>query len=126
VRPTLPFLTALAAAFLLGCASTERYDALLNSLIGSSEADLLLQWGRPVRTYDSGGFHYVVYQVASTTYVTGMATSYQPVSKAGEMHDTAIGGSPDLPIELACITTFELSNGMVVNWSHKGNHCKAK
>ena len=122
-RLVVPLLVAVGLA---GCASTERYDASLNALIGTTEADLIEQWGRPARSYDSGGYHYLVYQSKGTAYLAGTATSYQPISKAGEMHDTAIGGTPELPIELACLTTFEFSGGKVVAWSHKGNYCKAK
>jgi len=118
-------LVATAVAC-VGCATVEKYDVSLNALIGVSQDDLLQRWGRPSRSYDSGGLHYLVYATSGTAYLSGTATSYQPTSRATQMHDSAVGGSPDFPIELACVTTFELSNARVVSWSHSGNYCKSR
>lgn len=126
MRPHVMSPFAAGVLALAACATTDRYDASLNALIGTPEADLVRAWGRPARSYDTGGFHYLVYASNGTAYVTGTATSYQPTTKAGEMHDSAVGGSPDLSIGLVCLTTFEVQNAKVVSWWHKGNYCKSK
>lgn len=124
-RLALTALVALVMALLTACATTERYERSLNALIGLRETELVQQLGRPNRTYESGGFRYLVYTTSDTATVAGMANGYQTTGMGVHERRVAVGGSPDLAIEAACTTTFELDQGKVVAWAHKGNYCKS-
>lgn len=118
-------LTALVSALLTGCATTDRYERSLNALIGLPEAALVQQLGRPNRSYESGGFRYLVYNTSDTAYVAGIANGYQTTGMGVHERRVAVGGNPDMAIEATCTTTFELDQGKVVAWAHKGNYCKS-
>lgn len=115
----------LMSTLLAACATTERYERSLNALVGLREAELVQQLGRPNRTYESGGFRYLVYTTSDTATVAGMANGYQTTGVGVHERRVSVGGSPDLAIEAACTTTFELDQGKVVAWAHKGNYCKS-
>lgn len=125
----MPRLSLLATLWLIvlsaGCATTAQYDRALNALVGLSEAELVQQLGRPNRSYDSGGFRYLVYESRDTAYIPGTANGYQTMGQGVHERRMAIGGSPDTTIEATCTTTFEIDQAKVVAWSHKGNYCKS-
>jgi hypothetical protein len=39
---------------------------------------------------------------------------------------SAVGGTPEFVLPLSCVTTFELKDGKVVDWFHRGNYCKSR
>lgn len=119
-------LLALSSGLLLGCATTGRYERSLDGLIGLREAELIQQLGRPSRSYDAGGFHYLVYEQRDMAYVAGRANGYQAVGNGLDTRHVAIGGTPETAIPVQCTTTFELQEAKVVAWAHKGNYCKSR
>jgi hypothetical protein len=125
-RPTALLLLAAVAASITGCATTERYDRSLNALLGLHEPELVQQWGKPSRVYESGGFRYLVYEQRDTAYVAGRATGYQTVGTGADSRQVAVGGTPETAIPVQCTTTFELQDRKVVAWDHKGNYCKSR
>lgn len=132
MRPLSPFrrahaVGAFAALVMLaaGCATTGHYERSLNAMIGLPEAQLVQQLGKPSRSYESGGFRYLVYERRDTVYVAGRATGFQTVGQGVDTRQVATGGTPETAIPVQCTTTFELQEAKVVAWDHKGNHCKS-
>lgn len=121
-----PFALGGLVLLAAGCATTDRYDRSLNALIGVPEATLVQQRGKPSRTYTSGGFRYLVYEQRDMAYVAGRATGYQTVGQGVDTRQVATGGTPETAIPVQCTTTFELQEGKVVAWDHKGNYCKSR
>lgn len=123
-KACLTFAAALLA-LLTGCATTDRYERSLNALVGLPENELVQQLGKPNRTYESGGFRYLVYNTRDTARVAGMANGDQTTGMGVHEQRVSVGGNPDVLIEASCTTTFELDQGKVVAWAHKGNYCKS-
>lgn len=114
---------------LAGCATTEKYEGMLQSLIGSTEHDLIRQWGPPQQAYDAGGgVKYLTYQDARQGYLPGTSststTTYNPYTNTATT--TKSGGSPAQFYDLSCQRIFEIQDGYVASWRWKGNDCKSK
>lgn len=117
---------ALFVAFLLvGCATTENYEKILRSWIGSSEGALISSWGAPDSNYTSGDRTYLTYVRSGSMTIPGTAPTYQTQVIGNTAYTTSYGGSPATTIGLHCKTTFTVSNGRITNWRYQGNHCVA-
>jgi len=115
-------LSILSCAVLLAaCVTTEGYQEIVTSWVGSSEADLVSSWGAPQGVYDAGsGERILTYssrrQFTTTNYTyipnpyTGVGIS---VPSGQTLHDRQ------------CTTNFTVRNGVVVASSFQGNDCRA-
>jgi len=125
----------LVCLFVVGCATTAKYEAKLNSWIGSSEEALVAAWGAPDQVYtlndgkkaiayirksafQSGGYSYTVprnkYYSGKIGNETFSATSTEYVTES----------VPTQIHRLYCKTTFLIDNlGKVIHWHHEGNNC---
>ena len=94
-----------------GCATTENYEAIVNSWVGEREVDLVRAWGAPVNVYDAGGSRFISYESSSeptytTTFFGGIANTSREV--------------------LRCVTTFEIKDSVIAAWQFQGNNCTAR
>ncbi|HHM5293883.1 TPA: hypothetical protein ACRMRV_006294, partial [Pseudomonas aeruginosa] len=113
-------------AVLAGCATTAKYENVLNSWVGSSEIDLIRAWGPPQQAYNSGESRFITYTNSSNIYMPGVSPSYTTTYYGNTAYTTSSGGSPAQNIPLSCTTTFELKNGVILSWQWQGNHCVAR
>ena len=119
-------LVAALVAPVLGCATQEGYEEILNSYVGGSEASLLAHWGPPDRFYDSDAdTRYLTYARSVSGYVAGVPPSFQTSCSFGICTSTPIGGSPGYPYTNSCTTFFKLVHRTVQSWSFRGNACRA-
>lgn len=102
------FLSLALTLSLVGCATTEGYEQLLDTWYGSSEDNLIASWGVPRAVYETDGKKYMVFFEMSESYV-----SPNPFAPFGYMQ------------KFHCETTFTFENGRVTGWRYKGNKCKA-
>ncbi len=55
------FLLLALAGFLGGCATTGKYETVLDTWIGSGEVELVKAWGPPQSVYEVGGSKFLTY-----------------------------------------------------------------
>ena len=125
----LKLLLVCCAALVVGCATTAKYETKLASWVGSPEGDLIRSWGPPQQVYDTGsGTKYLTYSSSRQVYIPGTAptytTNYNPYTYSATT--TSSGGSPAQSFDMACQTTFEVSNGTISSWRWKGNDCTSQ
>lgn len=117
----------IALAILGGCASEAKYKEVVSSYVGSSEANLVAQWGVPHSTYRADdGTKYLVYRRARTYTVDGTPPTYETRrTGAGTYSTTAVGGTDSVTLTGQCTTTFKVVDGTIRGASYKGNQCTA-
>ena len=100
---------------ILSCASTAKYEEILNSWMGSDVNDLIGCWGPPSDEYTmpNGNKMYTWLWVGGTL-VTSNYNKFLNMTITNE-------------VTYWCKTTFTVNSaGRIVNWMHEGNACKAK
>ena len=111
---------------LSACATTEKYEANLQTWIGSPEAELVRSWGPPDSFYESGESRYLTYHWSNSGVIPGTSPSYTSTLIGNTMYTNPIGGTPAIAYNNNCSTAFEVRSEKVVSWSWKGNHCVAE
>lgn len=124
----------LVIILLLGCASAEKYDRKLSSLIGQKSDVLSQEFGAPSGKKILGnGYEVVSFTSVNNNYVPSDFFLYQPYDPAGDVSiyapfDQDYDFTPfaqnfnQLP-ELICQTSFLIRNGTIIAWKTKGNNC---
>ena len=105
-----PFFLSLALACLLGCATTGRYEDVLDSWKGNEISRLNESWGPPSSTQDlSNGNKLYIWLKSGNSVVY---SDYDKIS-SGTMSSW-------------CRTVFTTSpEGIIVSWHWEGNSCVA-
>ena len=123
------------AMLLSGCASTAKYEAKLNTWIGSNEDSLVASWGVPNKTYTLGNGKKALEYLHKETVQTGgyMYTIPQTSYQYGTIGNKSYSGTSTTYVtetmlvqnyKLSCKTSFILNNsGKVESWHHEGNDC---
>jgi len=140
-------ISSIFTLLLVGCATTENYEKLLNTWIGDSADNLVSSWGPPTssyplsnggkvmeyvraRTVQTGGYSYSVPQ---TTYQSGSTSIYG--SGGGYAYGTYSGTSttnvqkmvPVTTLNYWCKTRFTVdNNNRITTWRWEGNNCRAR
>lgn len=132
--------------FVSACATTAKYERVLNSWLGADSDRLVSAWGPPTSSYDlsNGGkvLEYVwqgnmqlggyTYTVPQTTYYNGNVNVY---GNRGFAYGNYMGSSttyvqqtsPTYNIPLSCTTLFTTNSaGIITNWRWQGNNCKTR
>jgi len=109
-RPPPSRRLALAATLVLSaCAAPMTYDTHLGSWAGAPEEELVREWGSPVNVGEAGGRKAITFE------------SRRIARERSRFDDNGY-----VNVRLSCTTTFELENGRVVGWSHRGNDCRPR
>ncbi len=108
------YLFALAV-LMSGCATTAKYEKVLNSWVGSPSDQLIAKWGPPSSSFPLND--------GSTIYTwnhSGAPTSYTNYNQfTGQLMTTT-----NVPW---CNTSFRVGgDGVVQNWRWEGNACRAE
>ena len=118
-----------------GCATTAKYEAKLNTWIGTSEDSLIASWGVPDKTYQMrDGKKAIEYRHKNTIQTGGYTyTTPQTTYESGKIGDQSYSGTsttyvtettPVQKYKLSCKTSFIINNsGKVESWHHEGNNC---
>tara|TARA_R110000868_G_scaffold150567_7_gene373928 strand:- start:4634 stop:5338 length:705 start_codon:yes stop_codon:yes gene_type:complete len=124
-----PFMRVILLAFgllmLSACATTKKYEALLNTWAGKSENALLQSWGPPDSFYENDGVKYLTFNNSRSGYVPGVAPNYQTTFVGNTAYTQAVGGSPGFVYTKRCKTTFAISGGIIRGWRYQGNACRS-
>jgi hypothetical protein len=140
-RPGLT-VSAVAVALLAGCASAERYEAILDSWIGVHVDRLVVRWGPPQDSFtlsDGGsvieytsrrteqiGGHTITTPV--TNYHTGAVRDADGVSRpySGTSTSYVTTTTPVSTLHFWCRTRFIVAaDGTITSWRASGNDCQA-
>ena len=122
-------LGILVLGFLLsGCfATTAKYEAAINSWIGSSEDELVESWGVPNGVYNKNdGGKVLSYVRSGSMHMPGNTTSNTSIDAWGYATTTTTT-SAGTNIALRCKTSFVVSStGRITSWSYEGNNCYSR
>jgi hypothetical protein len=117
------FLLLAIVGFIGGCATSGKYETVLDTWIGSGEVELVKAWGPPQSVYEAGGSKFLTYSTRRNMQVPGVMPSYTTTTIGNVPHTTYNPGFPGYDLHLSCDTSFEISQGRVVNWRWQGNDC---
>lgn len=98
-----------SALFIASCATTQNFEAVINTWLGQSEDNLVSRFGSPERTYKLSDSKKML------TYVFHGSTLYN-------YYGYGVGES----ITQTCEVSFLVEDEKVISYSYKGNSCKAK
>ena len=133
----LNIVGALSVALLLtACASTQKYDQMLNGWVGKSESALLKTWGAPsARKINADGSQVVTFTQVQTLTVPSEFYLYNPYPLEGDVSVyapfdgdyafTPYAQNLGISQEYICQTSFYIQNNVVTGWKWKGNNCLA-
>ncbi len=113
----------LAALIISGCATTAKYEAILNSWTGSNINDLVSSWGYPANSFKApnGNTVYVYSSSGSYTMPTNTASTYNVYGNTVYGNSTTTGGQT---LNFWCNTFFEVSeSNIITTWRYEGNNC---
>jgi hypothetical protein len=123
---------------LIGCATTAKYEAKLDNLVGQTEDFLISTWGVPDKEYSlSDGKKAVEYVRKDIIRTGGYTYTYpQTVYQSGTVDGKPYSGTatqlvtettPVQKFKLFCSTSFIINQqGRVESWHHEGNDCVAR
>ncbi|VVN81608.1 hypothetical protein PS712_01141 [Pseudomonas fluorescens] len=120
-RLSIVILTLMLSA----CATTAKYEKILDTWVGEDELNLVRKWGPPQQSYETSGHRFLVYSNDRNVFVPGQAPTYQTSVIGNTAYTNSYGGSPAMNVNLSCTTTFEIADGKITTWSYRGNDCKA-
>ena len=139
-------IVALVTLVLAGCATTAKYEKILDAWVGHSTDELIRSWGPPQNTsalqngdhvieYDShstfqtGGY---TYSVPITTYNSGNVTMYGDKNITngyynGKSTTYVQKQMPLQTVDMNCTTLFTInSKDIIEKWSWEGNNCSSQ
>ncbi len=128
---------ALSVALLLtACASTQKYDQMLNGWVGKPESTLLKTWGAPsARKINADGSQVITFTQVQTLTVPSEFYLYNPYPLEGDVSVyapfdgdyafTPYAQNLGISQEYICQTSFYIQNNVVTGWKWKGNNCLA-
>lgn len=120
--------------FLLGCATSEKYDKKLSNLLGKNPDVLTQEFGEPsAKKILNNGDEVLTFTSVNDTYVPDDFYLYQQYSLQGDASIYApFDGDYDftpfaqnfnqLP-EYTCQTSFWIHDNKIIGWKWKGNNC---
>ena len=133
----MKFFCLLGLIFYLGsCASTQKYDQMLNGWIGKPESALLKSWGSPsARKINTDGSQVITFTQVQTLTVPSEFYLYNPYPLEGDVSVyapfdgdyafTPYAQNLGVNQEYVCQTSFFIQNNIITGWKWKGNNCFA-
>lgn len=118
----------LAALALSGCATSAKYEALLETWKGKSINELVESWGYPDNTIMAPngntvyvyGYHQSTY-IPKTNYISS-GVGFDGGNLANSISISSFGG---YTVEESCSTYFEVdADKVIIKWKWKGNACR--
>jgi hypothetical protein len=125
--------------FIVSCATTAKYEKLLDTWKGGNVNDLVSQWGAPSSSYKMSNGNTILTYMRSrsgsipiynqpqrtthqgTIYGSGGMTNYSGTSTS------SYGTTTYMPVTWSCKTEFTVdSRDIIINWRFLGNSCVSK
>lgn len=118
-------IAVLVIALLSGCATSAKYNAILDTWMWHDVNELVNSWGYPQNSFKApnGNTVYVYGSSGSYTMPTQTNTTYNVVGNTVYGNSYTTGGQT---LNFWCRTFFEVNDqNIIVNWRWEGNNCKA-
>ena len=122
----------LLTLFLTACATTEKYEAILNTWVGASVNDLVSSWGYPQESFQAPNGNMVYVYSKSMNFVMPTQTTSRYDIQSDPLYGlpttvygntTTTGGQT---LSYSCRTFFEVNQSKkIVSWRWEGNNCRA-
>ena len=123
--------------FIVSCATTAKYEKLLDTWMGGNVNDLVSQWGAPSSSYKmSNGNTILTYmrsrsgaipiynQPQSTTHQGTIYGSGGGMTSYSGTSTSSYGTTTYMPVTWSCKTEFTVdTRDMIINWRYQGNNC---
>lgn len=121
------FLPALLGALtiLSGCATTEKYEKGLKTLVGKQESQLVSMWGLPTGMYEADGIRYLTYTQSETNYIAGTPGKTTTTYYLGRPITNTTVGTQGYSYTNSCSTTFTVINKIISSYRFEGNACRS-
>lgn len=125
----------LACLVAAGCATAAKYEAALQSWVGSDESTLISAWGTPAHSYQMTNGQRSLGYTRNENILMGGGTYTTPetVVHQGTIDGKAYTGTstvyvprqePVYDMKMRCDTTFIIdTDGIVRSWQWDGNGC---
>ena len=126
MRKNVLLATILWIFLLSGCATTAKYETVLNSWVGHDVNELISSWGYPVNSFKApnGNTVYVYSSSGSYTMPTQTNSTYNVYGNTVYGNTTTTGGQT---LNFWCRTFFEVStSNKIVTWRWEGNNCTSR
>jgi hypothetical protein len=107
------------------CATTAKYEAILNTWVGHDVNELVNSWGYPQNSFKApnGNTVYVYGSSGSYTMPTQTNTTHNVIGNTVYSNSTTTGGQT---LNFWCRTYFEVDDSnKIVTWRWEGNRCTA-
>jgi hypothetical protein len=124
-RVLLRAITLGLIILLTGCATEAGFKEKMDTWVGRPVGDLIMAWGAPNQTYESGGTKYLTYVHSTEVEMPGTSPSYNSYVIGNNVYTDAVGGSPPYTIHAECDVTFQIVDEKIVGYSSRGNNCYA-
>lgn len=95
---------------IIGCATTEKYEKILDTWVGSHPDKLYQAWGPPSNIMDMSSGEKMI------TYISDNGSSTYISPQFGYASTT----------HYSCKTTFYTNLGVIHTWRYEGNACKSE
>jgi hypothetical protein len=105
-----------AMLLLIGCQSTDKYFAKLDSWKGQTEEVLLAERGAPDQFFQSNNIRYLTYNSSSLNREKGQVVCSSSNSFTGLTSSTNC-------TQLYCKEVFKIEKGKISTISYEGNNC---
>ena len=118
-------ILAIFLVILTGCATSAKYNAILDSWMGKDVNNLVNSWGYPQNSFKApnGNTVYVYGHSGSYTMPTQTNTTHNVVGNTVYSNSQTTGGQT---LNFWCRTFIEANEqNIIVNWRWEGNNCVA-
>lgn len=108
-------LASVLALFATACATTAKYEAKLNSWVGSDVSALMTSWGAPSATFDMPN--------GNKMYIYSFEGGTQTFANYNQFTNQAYAYN----VTYWCKTTFITgSDNKILTWKWEGNSCRSR
>lgn len=117
-------LAGILLLLVAGCATAERYQAMLENWVGAEERELIAAWGPPDSVYEGQDARYLTWNSQYQNYMPGSPPRYETRVVGDRVYTVPYGGTPGHLFTSRCKTTFTLVDARVTGWRTEGNACR--
>lgn len=119
----LNLLIFLGVAVLYGCATPQRFQAVLDKSIGKPEIEVIRHLGPPHNVYEIDGSKFLTYRRSQNVTTPHIPPTYNTTLIGNTVQTVPVGGAPSTSYINSCEFTFEIREGVVVGTRYIGNAC---
>ena len=122
--------------FIVSCATSAKYEKLLDTWMGNNVNHLISSWGAPSSTFKMSNGNTIltymrsssgaipIYNQPQTTTHQGTKYGSSGMTKYSGTSTSSYGTTTYMPVTWSCKTEFTVdTRDMIINWRYQGNNC---